>query len=71
MSTAIGLRGDFGAARLRAIAKQAKDGPQARRLLVLALIYEGATHRGGGDRRCDVANVECLWRIPFIQAFGP
>ena len=43
MSTAIGLRGDFGAARLRAIAKQAKDGPQTRRLLALALIYEGAT----------------------------
>ena len=44
MSTAIGLRGDFDATRLRAIAKQAKDGPQARRPLPLASIfYEGAT----------------------------
>jgi hypothetical protein len=43
MSTAIGLRADFDATRLRAIAKQAKDGPQARRLLPLASIYEGAT----------------------------
>ena len=43
MSAAVGLRGDFDAARLRAIAKQAKDGPQTRRLLTLASIYEGAT----------------------------
>jgi transposase len=43
MSAAIGLRGDFDAARLRGIAKQAKDGPQARRLLTLASIYAGAT----------------------------
>jgi hypothetical protein len=37
------LRTDFNAATLRAIARQTKDGPQARRLLALAAIYEGAT----------------------------
>ena len=46
MSAAIGLRGDFDAARLRGIAKKAKDGPQARRLLTLASIHEGATRTG-------------------------
>jgi transposase len=37
------LRGDFGAARLRNLAKRAKDGSQARRLLALAAVYDGAT----------------------------
>ena len=37
------LRTDFNAAALRTIARQTKDGPQARRLLALAAIYEGAT----------------------------
>ena len=39
----IALRADFDAAMVRAAAKRSKDGPQARRLLVLAAIYEGAT----------------------------
>ena len=39
----IPLRGDFDAPRLRAVARKTKDGPQARRLLALAAIYEGAT----------------------------
>ena len=52
MSAAIGLRGDYDAGAVRAAAKRAKDGPQARRLLALAAIYDGATpHRGGEDRR--------------------
>jgi transposase len=42
MSAAIGLRDDFDASSLRAIAKRAKDGPQARRLLTLAAVYDGA-----------------------------
>ena len=43
MGAAIGLRKDFSAEALRAIARRAKDGPQARRLLALAAIYDGAT----------------------------
>src|ERR1700738_1029128 len=37
------LRGDFKASQVRALARKTKDGPQARRLLALAAIYEGAT----------------------------
>src|SRR3954465_3637521 len=36
------LRTDFDAKALRAIARRTKDGPQARRLLALAAIYDGA-----------------------------
>jgi transposase len=42
MSVPIPLRGDFKAYQLRGLAKKTKDGPQARRLLVLAAIYDGA-----------------------------
>ena len=38
-----GLRDDYGSGGLRAAAKRSKDGPQARRLLALAAIYDGAT----------------------------
>ena len=43
MAVPVPLRGDFDAARLRGLAKKTKDGPQARRLLALASIYDGAT----------------------------
>ena len=43
MSAPIALRRDFGASQLRGLAKKTKDGPQARRLLALAAIYDGAT----------------------------
>ncbi len=46
----IPLRGDFDAARVRAIARRSKDAPQARRLLALAAIYDGAM-------RTDVAKI--------------
>ena len=43
MSVPIPLRRDFSAPQLRGLAKKSKDGPQARRLLTLAAIYDGAT----------------------------
>src|SRR5262245_57806311 len=43
MAAPIPLRGDFDACQLRVLARKSKDGPQARRLLALAAIYEGAT----------------------------
>ena len=43
MSVPIPLRRDFNAAQLRGLAKKTKDGPQARRLLALSAIYDGAT----------------------------
>ena len=41
MGTAIPLRGDFDAAGLRRLAKRSRDGSQSRRLLALAMIYDG------------------------------
>ena len=43
MSAPLPLRRDFDASQLRGLAKKSKDGPQARRLLALAAIYDGAT----------------------------
>src|SRR3712207_9460376 len=40
---AIPLRDDFDAAALRAAARKTKDAAQARRLLALAAVYDGAT----------------------------
>ena len=41
MGAAIGLREDFGSGQLRVLARRAKDAGQARRLLALAVIYDG------------------------------
>jgi transposase len=43
MSRPIRLRDGFDASQLRVLARKSKDGPQARRLLALAAIYDGAT----------------------------
>jgi transposase len=43
MSVPISLQRDFSAPQLRSLAKKTKDGPQARRLLTLAAIYDGAS----------------------------
>src|SRR5256885_9695137 len=42
MSAPIPLRHDFDASQLRGLARKSKDEPQARRLLALAAIYDGA-----------------------------
>src|SRR5665213_2464092 len=43
MAIPVALRGEFNASQLRALARKTKDGPQARRLLALAAIYNGTT----------------------------
>src|SRR6266571_3293138 len=43
MAGAIGVRGDYDAARLRALAKRSEDANQTRRLLALAAIYDGGS----------------------------
>ena len=70
MAAAIGVRGDFEAGALRAAAKRSKDGPQARRLLALAAIYDGA-------RRSEAAKIGGVslqivrdWVLRF-NAHGP
>jgi hypothetical protein len=51
---AVPLRKDFDAVAVRRIARKSKDGPQARRVLALAAIYDGASRteaaRFGGVR---------------------
>jgi hypothetical protein len=54
------LRTDFTAAHMRVAAKRTKDGPQARRLLALAAIYDGGTRSdaakiGGVTWACSIA----------------
>ncbi len=49
MAAAIGLRDDYDAGALRAAAKRSKDGPQGRRVLALAAIYDGARRTAPGQ----------------------
>src|SRR5271163_1418858 len=67
---AIPLRADFNARTVRAAARRSKDGPQARRLLALAAIYEGASRteaaKIGGVRLQIVRD----WVLKF-NAHGP
>jgi transposase len=43
MAAAVHLRGDYDAARLRELAKRSVDADQTRRLLALAVIYDGGS----------------------------
>ena len=67
---AIPLRGDFDAAALRAAARRTKDAAQARRLLSLAAVHDGAT-------RTEAAKVGGVTpqivrdRVPRFDAEGP
>ncbi len=64
------LRADCDAAQLRSIARKTKDGPQARRLLALAAIYDGAT-RTEAARIGDVTlQIVRDWVVKF-NAHGP
>ena len=61
MSAAIGLRVDYDARTLRAAATRSKDGPQARRLLALAAIYDGARRTAAGKIGGVGLQVVCDW----------
>ena len=67
---AIALRSDFDAVAVRCWAKKSKDGPQARLLLTLAVIYEGTSRteaaKIGGVRLQIVRD----WVVKF-NADGP
>ncbi len=64
------LRTDFDAAALRVIARRTKDGPQARRLLALAAIYEGATRTEAARIGGVTLQVVRDWVVKF-NALGP
>ena len=70
MARAIALRSDFTGTQLRALARQSKDASQARRLLALAVIYDGGA-RGEAARLGDVTlQIVRDWVLRF-NAEGP
>jgi transposase len=66
----IALRVDFDALMVRAAAKRSKDGPQARRLLALAAIYEGASRTGAAKIGSVTVQIIRDWVVKF-NAHGP
>jgi transposase len=66
----IPLRADFDARMVRAAAKQSKDGAQARRLLALAAIYEGATRTEAAKVGGVTLQIVRDWVLKF-NAHGP
>ena len=64
------LRNDFDAAAVRWIARKSKDGPQARRLLALAAIYEGASRTEAARIGGVTLQVVRDWVVKF-NAHGP
>ena len=67
---AIPLRADFDAQMVRAAAKRSKDGGQARRLLALAAIYEGATRTEAAKIGGVTLQIVRDWVLKF-NAHGP
>ena len=70
MAAAVGLRDDFDGRALRAAARRSKDGPQARRLLALAAIYDGATRTEAAKIGGVGLQVVRDWALKF-NAHGP
>jgi hypothetical protein len=71
MARAIALRSDFSGAQLRALARQSKDASQARRLLALAVIYDGGA-RSEAARLGDVTLQIVRDRTtPWMAGVGP
>src|SRR6187401_626927 len=70
MSAPIPLRQDFEASQLRGLAKKSKDGPQARRLLALAAIYDGATRTAAARIGGVTVQIVRDWVVKF-NAHGP
>src|ERR671916_237841 len=64
------LRTDFDADGLRAMARKTKDGPQARRLLALAAIYDGASRTEAARIGGVTLQIVRDWVVKF-NAHGP
>jgi hypothetical protein len=64
------LRADFGASHLRSFARRTKDGPQARRLLALAAIYDGVTRTETAKIGGVTLQIVRDWVVKF-NAHGP
>ena len=66
----IPLRSDFDTHSVRAAARQSRDGPQARRLLALAAVYEGATRTEAARIGGVTVQIVRDWVVKF-NAHGP
>ena len=66
----LALRADFCAAQLRSFARKTKDGPQARRLLALAAIYDGASRAEAAKVGSVTVQIVRDWVVRF-NAHGP
>jgi transposase len=66
----IPLRSDFDALQLRTIARKTKNGPQARRLLALAAVYDGATRTEAAKIGGVTLQIVRDWIMKF-NAHGP
>ena len=67
---AVPLRADFDAVGVRCWARKSKDGPQARRLLALAAIYEGASRTEAARIGGVTLQIVRDW-VPKLNADGP
>jgi transposase len=66
----IPLRADYDTQKVRAAARAAKDGPQARRLLALAAIYDGASRTEASRVGGVTVQIVRDWVVKF-NAEGP
>jgi transposase len=66
----LSLRADFDASQVRAAARKTKDGPQARRLLALAAIYDGASRTEAATIGGVTLQIVRDWVVKF-NADGP
>ena len=66
----IPLRSDFDAAALRGLSRKTKDAPQARRLLALAAIYDGASRAEAAQMGGVTRQIVRDWVVRF-NALGP
>jgi transposase len=67
---AVAVRTDFDAVGVRALAKKSKDGAQARRLLALAAIYDGASRTEAAKIAGVTLQIIRDWVVKF-NACGP
>ena len=65
MGSALSLRSDFDGARLRRLARQTRDADQARRLLALALIYDGGSRADAARLGSVTVQIVRDWVVRF------
>ena len=70
MRKPIPLRSDYGAARLRRIARDSEDADQVRRLLALATIYDGGSQTQAAEMGGVTLQVVRDWVLRFNTS-GP